>query len=538
MLRVPLAVRLTTASGDKHVTRRLRDLSFRAVVPGGFASASLTFDQPLATTDPAVGVYGKCYIYDGRNGATVWEGRQEDPGRTASSDGQVWTLNCFGPSVHAEDRLLTALYVDNAIDTFQQTNTATIKGAQVSATDDNPPLLQIALPNGLVVASGSATALCRLLDDCGQNVGRYSVSWGAGVTDANYQILTRYRASVGGAATNIGTATLNTGGGTITGRVTADIPTGSRMVDVALHPTVAGTVSDDNHWITAQVVLQGTRYTAAGTEQTAAASYTSNTILASDVVADLLGRVLNQFDGANATIATTPYGIDRLVYPDPTTAGQILDDLMALESAYYWAAWESTSTGKARFEWSLWPTVVRYETSITGDFDSPGDVGDLYNAALVRWTAPNGRPRSTRVTQAQTDLDNAGLTREALVDLGANVGSTANATQAGTRFLADHNTVPNAGTLTIGTPVLDLVNGRTVQPWELVPGTLIRVRGVLPRVDALNATDRDAVTVFRVLSTEYRASDNTCALELDSYPRSLANQIVAAHRKIDRRRRR
>jgi hypothetical protein len=157
---------------------------------------------------------------------------------------------------------------------------------------------------------------------------------------------------------------------------------------------------------------------------------------------------------------------------------------------------------------------------------------------LVRWTAANGRARSTRVTQAQTDLDNAGLTREALVDLGDNAGSSANATQAGTKFLADHNSPPNAGTLTISKPVLDLVSGRTVMPWELVPGTLIRVRGVLPRVDALNATDRDAVTVFRVLSVEYSASTNTARLELDSYPRSLANQVFKAHRNFTRRRRR
>lgn len=538
MLNVPLAVRLTSSAGDKHVTRRLRDVSFRSVVPGGFASATLTFDQPLAYNDPAIAVYGKAYIYDGRNGATLWEGRQEDPGRSASSDGQVWSLDCFGPSAHVEDRLLTICYVDTDVSAWKPVSATGMQGAQVEVTEDNPPAIQIAINAGTIMAATNISAQNRILADTGQKIARLKAVWTTGITDANFTVGIASRASVAGTATAV-TATLNTAGGTLSGVITTNWPTTDSIAEFRLAKTsVSSTIADQLHWIAAQMVIQGTRYTAAGVEQTTAATYSTDTVIASDVVKDLLGRVLNQFDGANATVATTSYGIDRLVYPDPVTAGQILEDLMTLESAYYWAAWESTSTGKARFEWSAWPTTVRYETSITGNFDSPGDVGQLYNAALVRWTAPNGRARSTRVTSTQTDLVNAGLTREALIDLGDNAGSSANATQAGTRFLADHNSVPNAGTLTVGTCILDLVSGRKIFPWEIVPGTLIRVRGVLPRVDALNATDRDAVTVFRVLSTEYHASDNTCTLELDSYPRSLANQLFAAHRKFERRRRR
>ncbi|HET6908908.1 MAG TPA: hypothetical protein VFH54_06170 [Mycobacteriales bacterium] len=538
MLRVPLTVRLSSAAADKHVTVRLRDLIFRSVIPGGYAEATLVFDQPLSVNDPAVALYGKVYVYDGRTGQVVWEGRQEDPGRGATADGQTWTLQAFGPAAHAGDRYITACYVENGIESFQPSNLSSIKGANVSATDDSPPLLQIALPNGLVVGIGNAAAVSRLLADTGQNVGRFSVSWGAGVTDANYQVLTRYRATPGGSTTTVGTASLNTAGGTLTARVTADIPTGNPIVVIALHPTVAGTVADENHWITAQVVLQGTRYTATGTELTAASNYTSDTVAASDVVADLLGRALSQYDGATASITSTSYAIDRLVYLDPTTPAQILDDLMQLESAYYWAAWESTANGKARFEWSSWPSTVRYEASITGDFDSPGATGDLYNAVLVRYRDSNGRSRYVRRTLAQTDLDNAGLTREGFLDLGDNTGSAAGAARAGDRFLADHNSPPNAGTLEINSPILDLITGRIVQPWEVLPGNLIRVRGVLPRVNALNATDRDAVTVFRMTATEYRAATNSCSVELDSYSRTLANQVLAAHQRITRLRKR
>jgi len=52
-----------------------------------------------------------------------------------------------------------------------------------------------------------------------------------------------------------------------------------------------------------------------------------------------------------------------------------------------------------------------------------------------------------------------------------------------------------------------------VQPWELVrlaPGTLVAVQDVKPRVDALNATTRDSVTVFKCVGADYDAASNTC----------------------------
>jgi hypothetical protein len=539
MLNVPLAVRLTSTTGDKHITRRLRDLSFRSIIPGGYASAALSFDQPLATTDPAVEMYGKVYIYDGRSGATVWEGRQEDPGRGASADGQVWTLNAFGPSVHTEDRKITVCYADNGTEAWQQSPFGN-QNRQVSSVDDDPPTVQVQAPNGTILAAGdNVQAINRIIADCGQKIARLSVVWDSGVTDGSCSVRIITRNTLAGTGAGHTTGTLNTAGGTYTVQITADITGGDDIASFCIARTGAtGTIVDDVHWITGQLVIQGTRYNQSGTEVTAAASYTTDTVLASQVVADLLGRCLNLYDGTNASVATTAFAIDRLVYPDPTSPSQILDDLMALESSYYWAAWESTATGQARFEWSAWPTTVRYETSITGDFNSPGDVGDLYNAVLVRYRDRNGRSRTVRRTRAQADLDAAGITREGETDLGDNIGSKANAQRAGDRFLLEHSSPPNAGTLNISTPVLDVISGRLVQPWELLPGNLVRVRGVLPRVDALNATDRDAITVFRMHSTDYTASTNTCQVGLDSYARTLGNQIVDAHKRIDKLRKR
>jgi hypothetical protein len=70
-----------------------------------------------------------------------------------------------------------------------------------------------------------------------------------------------------------------------------------------------------------------------------------------------------------------------------------------------------------------------------------------------------------------------------------------------------------------------------VQPWEIRAGNLIRVRDVTPRIDSLNATDRNGVTVFRVYAVDYDASSNTATLELDSGIRSFRRASVH-HRRV------
>jgi hypothetical protein len=75
-----------------------------------------------------------------------------------------------------------------------------------------------------------------------------------------------------------------------------------------------------------------------------------------------------------------------------------------------------------------------------------------------------------------------------------------------------------------------------VHPWELLPGHLIRVAGVVPRVDSLNPTARDGVTVFKVVSVEFSASNVSATLELDSYSRTVARQLAKLKAKRLRKR--
>jgi hypothetical protein len=549
-LTIPLAVRLVTSRSDRVVTRELRSLRFRSVAPGGFASAALSLDRPLSLQPDEIGYYGKLYITDARNGRVVWEGRLEDQARGSGSDGQVWQLVALGPSAHARDRKVPLIYVDRGMRNYVRAENVTPGMDALVSTDPNDttngaePAIVMRSPSGLAVSTNSRVAMrYAALIDTGQKLARFDYTWSAGTTSALYLIkgIARSNGSLGSGDVARSQALSAAGSGSLPKVIATDWTTGRNTLDLQMIYTGgAGTETTDSRWVAAMgVVVMATRYDKTGSELLTGASYTTNTVLSSDVVADLLGRLLTQYDGANASIATTSYGIEHLAYPDGIDPAGVLDDLMTLDAGYYWAVWESNATtGKYRFEWVPWPTTVRYEADATDGFDSPASADGLYDAVRVRWRDALGSVRANRRTQTVAALTAAGITREGLIDLGDEVGTSANADRAGDQWLAERAAPPNAGRLTIARPIFDATWGRMVQPWEILPGQLIRVRGVLPRTDALNATTRDGVTIFKIASVEYGTDSASAVLELDSYALSTARALATQARQSTTLRRR
>jgi hypothetical protein len=135
--------------------------------------------------------------------------------------------------------------------------------------------------------------------------------------------------------------------------------------------------------------------------------------------------------------------------------------------------------------------------------------------------------------QALTD---AGITRTLQVDLGSERSSALNAQQVGSMQLAEYATPPNEGTLTISRPIYDHQLGRMVEPWEIRPGNLIRVRGITPNTNSLNVTDSDGVTVFRIVAVDYDTGSASASLELDSHPLSVERALANLAKRGPRRR--
>lgn len=533
-LPVPLTVQLRTARGSRHVTADARDLVLRWTDPGGYAAAQVPLHRPLDRQPDEIALYGDLTIFDARTGMIVWDGRLEDPGRSASMDGQVWQLAAVGGQAHTRD--ITAPYI--AIDsgpTFERVDNAT-PGAQDSIgaspgdTAGADQHLLLSLPNGLPVVNNSRVVMrYNRVWRAGFTLARISYAWDAGVTDTNHssQAVTRTDGSIAGGEV-AETATLNTAGGTAVALITTDWPSGRNTVELRQIRTTGGasTIPSDNYWLAIKdIIIRATRHNAAGTLLTAASDYSTDYVLASQIVADQLGRRLVAFDGANAVIETTTHQIKQFSYPDGADDARLLADLLQLESAYTWRVWERNTAGLFRFEWVGVPTTVRYEADIIDGYDAPGSAAGLYDSVTVRWRDSGGHIRTTTRTSTVTELADAGFSRTGLIDLGDEVGSQTAAERAGDNWLADHQHPPNAGRLRIARRILDLQTGCMVEPWEIKPG-LIRVRGILPRVDALNTSARDGVTIFRIRSLEYRASDAAASLELDSYAPSTARALA------------
>ena len=550
-LPIPLRVKLRSSRLERDITAEIRDLQFRWTDPGGYASCQVSLHRPLTLTPDEIAYYGHLVIYDARHAGVAWDGRLEDPGRSAGGDGQIWDLAATGGQAHTRDRTVPLIYVQQLGSGDFERAATNAPGGTVNGGDDpggsTKDALVLQFPQGQGINTGSqVNARYSAVARAGQKLALIGYAWDGGSSDANMLVLSV--ASTAGGASDIPRSEAITTVGSVyaTRVVSTNWVNGRDTLDLRYLRNAGGayTVPSDLAWVSFfDMVATAMRYNSSGAELIGPGSPTgfggyAATVLASDVVSDLLGRVLTGFDGAGATVATTTHQIDQLAYPDGVTADRVLDDLLLLEPGYTWRVWERNSAGKFRFEWTTRPTSVRYEADTAYDaYDSQGSSEGLYNAVTVRWRDSAGRGQTTVRTSTVPALAVAGLTRQAQIDLGADVGSLANANRAGDQFLAEHQYPPNAGRLRIARPVVDVQSGRMVQPWEIRPG-LIRVKGVQPRIDALNASARDGVTIFRIVSADYRTSDGVATLELDSYARTTPRLIADLIRRpvITRRR--
>jgi hypothetical protein len=546
---IPVSVRLSNSLIDKHITNRISGLSYRSVAPGGFASAQFSLQSPIDANDPLLSPFTRVYIYDGRSAETLWEGRLQMSGKSADDNGQVWALTAAGPAAHTQDETAVLIYIDTQLnrwvkDVLEASNMPATANVAVSTypTGTTDGVLCQFGPNTSVNSPNSrASAGYYAFIGSDMEIGAFGYGWDSGFTSTNFAVESIIGA--GTTYTNITDGpTANIAGGTDVEWVIDDFTGGKDIVGLRLRRSAGGaTVLADDFWwaFFYSIRVLGRRMTKDGILVSGAAGMglSSVYVRASWVVEDLLGRLLPQFDGENAAItAPDTIDIEQFAYPDGVTPNQVLADLMLLEPASYWAAWESNTDGKYRFEWKNWPTVPRYEASVVDGFNSPTPTFEQYNKVRVRWKDTRSRTKTTVRTGAVTELDDAGVIRTGFVDLGDELGSTANANSVGDNFLAEHKAPTSSGTLTLARPIVDNVNNRRVDPLHIRPGELIRVRGVEATwTTNLAETTRDGVTVFRIVSVEVN-SDGEATLELDMFTRSEARVLSEVLKKRERKR--
>lgn len=534
-LPVPLSVRLKTSRRDIHVTNDVDDLSFGTVSPGGFAECTLTLRRPINFTPQELQQFGRLYIYDARNGYTVYEGRIQDPGRTAGDAGQVYEVAAVGGMAHLTDDTKQYYLADTDMTRWDQVDKETAGGLIEQVGDLNNtgiPGMFLRIPQGTAVNPTDPSRVVaghRGFAAAGQKIARITYNYDCGLTSANLTH-SMYAATEGVGTADIAfSTTFSTVSSIVTRVITTDWVTSRNRPLIRFHYTAgAANVSSDTWWLLISGLnVLSTRYNKAGTELTAASNYTLDTVLASQVVEDVLGRYLTQtVDTANAVVDLTSFAIEQLAYPDGVTAQKIFEDLILLEQAFTYHLWESNEdTGKFTFEWKAWPVIVRYEADVVDGFSAPASGTSIFNQAAVRWHN-RGTIRVSRYSAAVTALSDAGFDRTAFIDLGDEASTAANANRVGNQYMTEHRFPVNAGRLTVTAPIVDNITGRSTQPWEIRAGSLIRVRGIESYPDSLNSDGRDGLTIFKIAATTYSASDNSATLDLDSYSPSVARAIA------------
>lgn len=531
---LPLTVRV----GNRHITNLISGLQFRKEAIGGGVYLSMRLYQPLARFDTDVQGLAKVYLYDARSAETLWEGRLTDLGRTAGADGQAWDLVAFGPKIHATDTTQALIYVDTRLDEWRRSMFSTRNATtQTDERGEDTPTLLVAAEEGKTIAtSWQGSWGYRAVRRAGMKLARIRCDWDAGVTNTDFDLMihTHEGDNVSGGAADTDDA--NTAGGTLSTVVgDANFPNGRDVAELRVERNNTAGTGIEDHWFEFyDISVKALRVDKTGAEITT--GYGSGvTVTAAEIVEDLLGRVLNQYDGANATVDTTgTYTIDQAAWPDGVTAEQVLADLMVLEPAFRWYCKHDVTGDGYQFFWEPWPTTVRYEATLDDGGSFPSSWQEVFNKVTVRWTGRRGEPRTTEVESTVDRFDAEGIVRSTVIDLADEVGSSAAATRAGENFLADHAVPKNAGTLTISRPVRDLTSGRMVWPFELVEGELIRVRGIESYPDALNASSNDGLTVFRMHAVQFDSDACSASVELDADSRTQANAL----RKLAKRRHR
>ena len=538
-MSTPLTVRL----GKTFITGAVQGLQFRKEAVGGCRSISLRLAKPL-TSVTDVQAFQRVRIFDARSAEVIADGHLADLGRSAGSDGQQWDLVAFGPGVRVADKMFPYIVVDTSLERWHRSIYSSKNATtQTDERSTGVPSLLTAAEEGKTVSITSpiwtGDWIYRAIREAGMKLGRVDTSYDAGVTDANYRqrIITRTGSGAGTAAADVGATTT---GGTMAVVQTTHFTNGHDVAELLVTRGTSATTGAETHWFEWWgVAVRSLLMDESGTDRSAA-YFSGPTARAHDIVRDLIGRHLSGVFQLGTLDTTGAYNVDQMAYLDGVTAETVLSDLMALEPAFRWstspAADAFSDAAKARLSWQAWPTSVRYEAALDDGGQFPASGQDLYNEVAVRWRNSRGSIMSTLRTGACPALDEAGMTRRALMDLGDEVGSAAAAARAGDAFLAAHKYPSNAGTLTINRPILDLERGALVLPHEIEPGELIRVRGVESYTDSLNASSNDGETVFRIWAATYNSDADSTELELDTYPRNTVAALRAlASRRIRRR---
>jgi hypothetical protein len=492
-MRGDLSVRINDGESDRTFIERVRGLRFTKTAPGGHHSASMRLLLPSdAFRD--LGPADKVYVYDTRTGATIWEGFTNNPGVSNGPGGQEFDLSAMGGVILASDESAPHIFVDRTLDqwSLNYRRVAEMSGERGSSPDvDGDAVLLMTFPRGIAVNDNFAVSMrYDGFKNAGLLLGGFRSYTASGLLDLDYatEWLTEANTVIRarGANTSLVQFSESSAGDAFT--------VGQQVPRVRWRRQTGGAtnIATDSVWTyVSDVWVRQLLVTKEGAQIVGAGTYADSFVYAHQVVADLVGRVLPLIDPTASTVAATTFQINQLAYHDGARAAEVLEHLSLYEPDMLWEVLHSTAAGHI-FNYRTWPTTPRYEISTRDGYSAPGGEVDLCNRIAVYWTDRSGSKRTTVVTSTVPELGSRVRDAEA-VTLPDGLGSTANAQRIGEQILASKNQPPKAARATVRRPIMDLLRGAVVLPWEIEPGYVVRVRetGDELRLTEVEYTDED-----------------------------------------------
>jgi hypothetical protein len=495
-LRGPLSVRVSDGETDRIVSRYVRGLKFTKMVNAGHHELTFTMTPPQRTFRD-LGPQDGAWVYDDRTGATVFgKAYLENPTPVDGPLGQRYDVRAVGGAARANDESRALVYVDSRTDAWTAVEYGAAAEAASASTYQDPTVAinsgwQVQLtPGGTPVATNQVAAIdYRAIHDAGMGIAGVRVVTQSGKPDSGWR--TELYDFVGSAVTIADPAGIQTGAFDQSFWIGADLDSTDIVLLQLRRSGTATNVADDTTWTKfLGLSVLGRRYDRWGNLLGTAAAHGNNVqrVLSSQVVEDLLGRLLAFCDPATARVDPTTFAIDQLAFSDGVKAAGVLNELVNnWETDHWWGIHETQDNGLHRFGFQEYGTEARYEVSVKDGWIQSGSDVDLCNRILVTFTDSAGKTQTEPVHASDPDVDLAGKGLP-VDDLGDRVkdadpitlpdgfGSLANARRIGREILRDAISPPKAGRAVVRRPIIDQFTGNEVLPHQLEPGSPVRVR--------------------------------------------------------------
>lgn len=267
------------------------------------------------------------------------------------------------------------------------------------------------------------------------------------------------------------------------------------------------------------------------------------------LVYDLIGRGLRallEFDPGSVP-AGMPWAnvIQHAAWWNGVSAREVLDLAVTSSPRMRWEILDPGPSGLPRLRIGRWDGPVRYilpPGSVRLQMSGGG--ATVANRCLVRYVGTTyGQTKTVWVHEVRCTvpiLDDAGLTRTMTLDVtGEGLITTEQARLRGAAALRLSSMAKTSGTAVVREAIYDRVQGRMVEPWEIVPGsTVIVADAPLSWSRSTSLTDgisEDGTAVFRLQSAAFDAGRGEATLNLDGGARTLIGRVKAeaAQRRYD-----